>query len=57
MSSSSSGGKDYREGPEASERFNRTVSRILTVSKDELAKRETAYQQSRYAKKRYRKRS
>lgn len=39
--------KEYREGPEAAERFDRTLSRVLNVSKDELAKREAAYQKSR----------
>ena len=33
------------------ERFDRTLSRMLKVSKEELAKREAAYKKSRRAKK------
>jgi len=36
-------GKDYHEGPDASRRAEHTLTRVLTVSKDELAKREAAY--------------
>jgi hypothetical protein len=41
----------HHEGPEAAQRFERTMSRVLTVSKTELAKREAAYKKSRRAKK------
>jgi len=40
---------DYREGPEAADRFENALDRILKVSKEELAKREAAYQKSRRA--------
>ena len=43
--------KHYREGPEAVERFDGTMNRLLKVSKEELAKREAAYQKSRRTKK------
>lgn len=39
--------KEYREGPEAAERFNGTMNRLLKVSKDELTKRESGYQKTR----------
>jgi hypothetical protein len=39
--------KDYHEGPEAARRAEQTMARILTVSKDELTKREAAYKKSR----------
>lgn len=42
---------EYREGPEAASRFNETMGRVLTVTKEELAKREAAYKKSRRAKK------
>lgn len=35
------------EGPEAARRFERAVTRVLSVSKEELAEREAAYQKSR----------
>lgn len=35
------------EGPDAAQRFDRTMDRILRVSKDELAKREAAYQKTK----------
>jgi hypothetical protein len=38
---------EYREGPRAAERFNRTLREVLGVSKEELAKREAEYQESR----------
>ena len=37
---------EYQEGPEAAWRFEHGMSRILRVSKEELAKREAAYQDS-----------
>jgi len=43
--------KEYGEGPEAAERFNQTMTRVLKVSKEELTKREAAYKKSRSAKK------
>jgi hypothetical protein len=49
--------KDYHEGPEAAGRFERTMGRVLTVSKAELDKREAAYQKSRRASKRQARRS
>lgn len=39
------------DGPDNARRFERTMSRILTVSKHELTKREAAYKKSRRAKK------
>jgi hypothetical protein len=39
--------KEYREGPEAGERFTRSMDRLLKVSKEELDRREAAYQKSR----------
>jgi hypothetical protein len=47
---SSADGKIYREGQAAVQRFDGTMRRILTVSKDELTKREAAYQKTRPAK-------
>ena len=41
----------HHEGPEAARRFEHTLGRVLTVSKDELAKREAAYKRGRRAKK------
>lgn len=41
----------HHEGPEAARRFEHTISHVLTVSKDELTKREAAYKKSRRAKK------
>jgi hypothetical protein len=43
--------QEHHEGPEAANRFQSTLSRILSVPKDELAKREAAYQNTRPAKK------
>lgn len=37
----------YEEGPKAAQRFQETVHRVLSVSKDELAKREATYQKAR----------
>ena len=42
----------YQEGPEAARRAEQAVTRLLTVSKEELARREAAYQKSRRAKRR-----
>lgn len=39
------------EGPQAAHRFERTMDRLLSVPKEELAKRETAYQESRKTRK------
>ena len=39
------------DGLENARRFERTLSRVLTVSKAELTKREAAYQKSRRRKK------
>lgn len=44
--------KEYHEGAEASERFERTLSRVLTVTKDQLTKREDTYLKSRADKNR-----
>lgn len=38
---------EYHEGPEAAWRFNHAMSRVLTVSKEELERRETEYQETR----------
>jgi hypothetical protein len=43
--------KDFHEGPDAARRFENTLSRVLHVPKDELAKREAAYQKKRRAQK------
>ncbi len=43
--------REYRAGPDAAHTFERSMSRILTVSKAELDKREAAYKKSRRAKK------
>lgn len=40
----------YEEGPKAAQRFQETVRRVLSVSKDELNKKEAAYQKSRATK-------
>ena len=37
----------YHEGPEAAQRFEGTMRRVLSVSKAELTKREADYQKSR----------
>jgi hypothetical protein len=42
---------EHQEGPEAAQRFEGTLRRVLTVSKEELTKREAAYKKSRRAKK------
>lgn len=42
---------EHHEGPEAAQRFAQTVRRVLSVSKEELAKREAAYQKTRPARK------
>lgn len=42
----------FREGPEAADRFEDTLKRLVNVPRDELAKREATYQKSRAAKKR-----
>jgi hypothetical protein len=47
---SENGRKEYREGQEAADEFKRTMDRVLTVSKEELAKREAAYKKARRAK-------
>ncbi len=41
----------YHEGPEAAQRFEGVMKRVIGVSKDELTKREAAYKNSRRAKK------
>ena len=43
--------REHHEGPEAARRFEQTMSRVLTVSKAELAKREAAYKRARRIKK------
>jgi hypothetical protein len=40
-----------REGPDAARRFESVLGRVLTVSKDELTKRETAWKRARKTKK------
>ena len=42
---------EYREGPEAAKKFDDALSRIVKVSKDELAKREAHYQKTEGRKK------
>jgi hypothetical protein len=41
----------YHEGPDAARRFENTMSRVLSASKDELTRRETDYRKARKAKK------
>lgn len=43
--------RGYHEGPDAAKRMTGLMGRVLSVSKDELARREAAYQKSRKAKK------
>ncbi len=42
--------KEHHEGPDAARRFERTLNRVIAVSKEELAKRELAYQKTRPGK-------
>ena len=37
---------EYIEGPEAFQRFDTTMTKILSVSKEELRRRETTYQKA-----------
>jgi hypothetical protein len=46
---------EYREGPEAAQRFDRAMNQILSVTKAELAKRDAAHKEKRRAEKRPRK--
>jgi hypothetical protein len=41
---------EYEEGTDAARRFESAVTRVLRVSKEELAKREETYQKSRAQK-------
>lgn len=41
---------EYREGPDAARRFERTLGRLISVSKEELAKRDAAHQKARKGK-------
>ncbi len=41
----------HHEGPDAAKRFEATMRRALSVSKEELVKREAAYPKTRRAKK------
>lgn len=43
-------GPHYHEGPDAARRFERTLGRLITVSKEELAKRESSSRKSRLSK-------
>ena len=43
-------GPEYHEGPDAARRFERTLSRLISVSKDELGKREASERKSRLRK-------
>lgn len=38
------------EGPEAARRFERTMDRLFSVSKEDLAKREAEYQEAQRGK-------
>ena len=38
---------EYHEGPKAADRFTGLMRRVLSVSKDELAKREADYRKAR----------
>ncbi len=42
---------EFDEGDAAADRFRSNLTRMLSVPKDELAKREAAYQKSRRARK------
>lgn len=48
---------EYHEGPEAARLFELALNRVLSVSKEELNKREAAYKKARKAKKARRKKS
>lgn len=41
---------EYREGPDAARRFERTLGRLITVSKEELARRDLAHRKARKGK-------
>jgi hypothetical protein len=43
--------REYHEGPDAADRFEDTLRRVLKVSKEELLKREAAYKKARKAAK------
>jgi hypothetical protein len=45
------GAGGYHEGPEAGQRFDTLLSRLVSAPKDDLAKREAAWKKSRKAKK------
>ncbi len=44
-------GPKYDEGPDAARRFQGIMNRVLSVTKQELAKREATYQKARRTKK------
>jgi len=50
VSKHSESDREYREGLDAAQRFDSTMRRILTVSKNELTKREATYQKASHAK-------
>jgi hypothetical protein len=39
--------REYHEGPEAADRFQRGLSNVLSVTKEELTKREANYDETR----------
>jgi hypothetical protein len=43
--------REYHEGAHAARRFENTMRQVLSVSKDELLRREAAYKKARKAKK------
>jgi hypothetical protein len=42
---------EHIEGPEAAKRFDSSMRQIVTVTKEELTRREAAYQKTRHPKK------
>jgi hypothetical protein len=49
--------REYHEGPDAAERFESSLRRILKISKEELLKREADWKRTRAARKPRRKKS
>lgn len=48
---------EFHEGPDAAKRFESVMSRLVSVSKDELIKREAAWKKARQRKAARRKKS
>jgi hypothetical protein len=43
--------REYHEGPDAARRFESGLTRVMSVPKDELARREAAWKKARSRKK------